>query len=165
MIGPHNRGMATISLLLLMGITSAMLAALWYAQAQNHIQVNATQIALQRGLARQVVWQRVYNVLTLSPAQQPPAFEAPAGHADDWWIAGTLGLENATAVMNQGTLLAGLPANLPADHPAHTVRYWRETFTTDDSTVVWRVTLWFAGDVRRPARWQQAWWKAPASDP
>ena len=55
MMGLRNRGMATISLLLLMGITSAMLAALWHAQAQNRTQVNATQIALERSLARQVV--------------------------------------------------------------------------------------------------------------
>ena len=52
MTGWHNRGMATISLLLLMGVTSAMLAALWYAQAQNRTQVDATQIALDRNLAR-----------------------------------------------------------------------------------------------------------------
>lgn len=171
MMGLRNRSMATISLLLLMGITSAMLAALWHAQAQNRTQVNATQIALERSLARQVVWQRVYNALTLSgngstaSALQPPVFVAPAGHADDWWIAGTLGSKTSTAVMGQGTLLAGLPPNLPADHPAHTALYWRETFTTNDNTVVWRVTLWFAGDARRPARWQQAWWKAPASNP
>ncbi|MDP4671478.1 MAG: hypothetical protein NWS33_07400 [Burkholderiaceae bacterium] len=165
MTGWHSRGMATISLLLLMGVTSAMLAALWYAQAQNRTQVDATQIALDRNLARQVVWQRVYNALTLASDVQPPVFEAPAGHTDDWWIAGTLDSGTAVAVMSQGTLLVGLPPNLPANHPAHTARYWREAFTTDDSLVVWRVTLWFAGDVRRPARWQQAWWKAPASEP
>ena len=165
MKGWHNRGMATISLLLLMGVTSAMLAALWYAQAQNHAQVDATQIALDRDLARQVVWQRVYNALTLASDPQPPVFEAPVGHTDDWWIAGTLDSKTAAAVMSQGTLLLGLPPNLPADHPARTARYWREGFTTDDGTVVWRVTLWFAGDVRRPARWQQAWWKAPSSEP
>lgn len=116
----HSRGMATISLLLLMGVTSAMLAALWYAQAQNRTQVDATQIALDRNLARQVVWQRVYNALTLASDVQPPVFEAPAGHADDWWIAGTLDSGTAVAVMSQGTLLVGLPPNLPANHPAHT---------------------------------------------
>jgi hypothetical protein len=165
MTGWHSRGMATISLLLLMGVTSAMLAALWYAQAQNRTQVDATQIALDRNLARQVVWQRVYNALTLASDVQPPVFEAPAGHTDDWWIEGTLDSGTAVAVMSQGTLLVGLPPNLPANHPAHTAGYWREAFTTDDSLVVWRVTLWFAGDVRGPARWQQAWWKAPASEP
>ena len=165
MTGWHNRGMATISLLLLMGVTSAMLAALWYAQAQNRTQVDATQIALDRNLARQVVWQRIYNALTLASDPQPPVFEAPVGHTDDWWIVGTLDSDTAAAVMRQGTLLVGLPPNLPANHPAHTARYWRGAFTTDDSTVVWRVTLWFAGDVRRPARWQQTWWKAPASEP
>ena len=72
MTGWHSRGMATISLLLLMGVTSAMLAALWYAQAQNRTQVDATQIALDRNLARQVVWQRVYNALTLASDVQPP---------------------------------------------------------------------------------------------
>ena len=165
MISWQNRGMATISLLLLMGVTSAMLSALWYAQAQHRVQVDATQIALERSLGRQVIWQRVYNALTLTSDVQPPVFEAPTGHTDDWWIADTLDSETAAVVMSRGTLLAGLPPNLPADHPAHTARFWREAFTTDDSTVVWRITLWFAGDVRRPARWQQAWWKAPLSEP
>lgn len=158
--------MATISLLILMGVTTAMLATMWQAQNQTRAQVEATQIALTRDLARQVIWQRVYNALTTTVAGATlPAYAPPTTHTNDWWVADALTPEATATMMAHGTPLTGLPDDLPVNHPARTALYWRETFATDDGMVVWRVTLWFSGDSRRPPRWQQEWWESPAVTP
>ena len=161
----RQSGLATISILTLMAIASAILTVMWRHQAQMSHQNTAIQIASARERDRQVVWQRLREGLMQRPRPSVLAtpFTAPTGRIADWWQTGVSPDDHEAAVISQGQRLTGWPTSLPANHPIRQALFWREVFTTADGITTWRVTIRFAGGATTPTRWQQAWWRAPKS--
>jgi hypothetical protein len=163
-------GLATMSLLVVLSIGSALTAAMWHSAGATHRQDLAERTAMQRGIDWQVAWHRLHEHYRLAPdALADDALRSRL--ADHWWVAAGADPATLATLMASAQPLVVGAAPIPPTHNLRTMVYWVEGFepatrsAVDPSPTVWRVTLYRPTQGRVLGAWQQQWWKDPVHGP